>query len=107
MKNPDSRPPRIGNPGHVIHGAGDLAMPATGALGVIDLYRWHGRLSQKDVGVIDSVRKRDFPPCFKRILDIKGWMLGFRWGACELYPASSIQHPVSASNTLTIAFWSL
>jgi hypothetical protein len=53
----------------MVHGTGDLTMPATGALRVINPYRWHGRLSQKDIGVVNPVRKYDFLLYFKRILD--------------------------------------
>lgn len=41
MKDPDSGPSGIGNAAHMIQRTGDLAMPATRALGVIYLYLWH------------------------------------------------------------------
>ena len=45
MKDPDSGPSGIGDTGDMIQRAGDLTMPATGALVVVDLYPWHAYAS--------------------------------------------------------------
>jgi hypothetical protein len=66
-------------------------MPATGTFRVINLYPWHGSLSQKDFEVIDLVRKCDFLLYSKQILDSRCWMV-----------ASSIQYPASAPDSLSI-----
>ena len=96
MKYPDARPSRVGYTGYMIQRTGDLTMPASRAFGVINLYPGHGSLSQKDFGVIDLVRKCDFPLYSKQILDSRCWILDQGLKICAVYPVSSDQYLATA-----------